>query len=69
MAMSERNADEGTELQRLYAEYAAAVNDALAVAQSEGMFSEAFLEADGRAGQVRRRIREIGGLAGEHWMT
>ena len=69
MAMSERNAHERTELQCLYAEYAVAVNRALAVAQTEGMFSQAFLEADGRAGEVRRRIREIGGLAGEHWMT
>lgn len=47
MAMSERNAHERTELQCLYAEYAVAVNRALAVAQ--GMFSQAFLEADGRA--------------------
>ncbi len=55
-------------LQRLYAEYVAAINRAGDVCAAKGMASSEFLEADKAAGAIRRLILEIRG-DGEHWMA
>lgn len=61
--------EEGSELKRLYAEHAAATNQAAAILASRGMESPEFAEADKIVGILWRRIREIFGTANQHWMT
>jgi hypothetical protein len=61
--------EEGAELQRLYREHAAATETAVAVLAARGMDSPEFAEADKAAGVIWRRMREILGDAGKHWMS
>jgi hypothetical protein len=61
--------EEAAEFQRLYAEYAAAMVNALAILRAKGMSSEEFRQADAAAGALRARIRELQGTAGKHWMA
>ncbi len=61
--------EDGAELQRLYAEHAAATQRAFAVLASKGMEAPEFLEADRAVGDLWRRIRAILGTADRDWMA
>jgi hypothetical protein len=61
--------EEAAELKRLYANLADASKNANAVLRKSGMASVAFLEADKQLGAIVRRIKEIHGVAGNHWMA
>jgi|HubBroStandDraft_6_1064221.scaffolds.fasta_scaffold44021_6 hypothetical protein len=51
--------EEGAELKRLYADFAAASERARIILATEGMESPRFFEADKATGAIWRRIREI----------
>ena len=59
--------DEQSELDRLITEHDAAVKHTAAIAAMHGMGSSAFREADEKAGELYRRIREILGTTSEDW--
>jgi hypothetical protein len=61
--------EEGAELKRLYADLAHASRRATAILRTSGMTSAAFLTADREVTRIIKRIKEIRGLAGKHWMT
>jgi hypothetical protein len=61
--------EEGAELKRLYAEHSAASKNAGTILATEGMDSPRFAEADKAVGVIWRRIREILGTSGSHWMA
>jgi hypothetical protein len=69
MAKSVITPEEGAELERLRREYAAATQRAIMAIASQGMDSEAFVKADAEAGAAVKRIKEILGVAGRHWMA
>jgi hypothetical protein len=69
MAKTVLSPEDGAELQRLYQEHAATNQKTAAVLASKGMDSPEFAEADKAAGAIGRRIREILGNAGKHWMS
>jgi hypothetical protein len=60
---------EAAELSRLQAEYEIAKSRADAALIQYGMDSVEFSAADQAVGQVWRRIRQIEGLADQHWMS
>jgi hypothetical protein len=58
------------EVARLHAEFVEAVRMAGEVGQIEGWDSQAFLEADLRAGEIRRRLLVAAGHPTDrHWMS
>jgi hypothetical protein len=61
--------EEGEELKRLYKEHADATAYACEVLLARGMESREFLDADNVVGEKWRRIREILGDGGKHWMA
>jgi hypothetical protein len=61
--------EEEAELKRLRFQYAAATKRALRAIMGEGMSSRAFREADEEAGLAARRIKQILGTPGKHWMA
>jgi hypothetical protein len=61
--------EEGVELDQLKARYLAATKQAMDALRVKGMDSDAFLKADGEAGAAMKRIKEILGLTGKHWMA
>jgi hypothetical protein len=61
--------EDGAELKRLYADLVVATRKASAVLRAAGMESQAFLKADKEVGIIVRRIKEIRGIAGKHWMA
>lgn len=61
--------DEGAELKRLYADLSHASRRATAILRTSGMTSAAFLKADREVTRIIKRIKEIRGLAGKHWMA
>jgi hypothetical protein len=60
--------EKAEEYKRLYAEYDAATTKAHAVLIAKGMASDEFAQADAAVGQLWRRLRELQGMAGKHWM-
>jgi hypothetical protein len=69
MAKSVITPEEGAELERLKGVYLAATRRAMDAIRIQGMDSDAFAKADGEAGDAMRRMKEILGLAGKHWMA
>jgi hypothetical protein len=63
------SSEQGAEVNRLYAEYAAATRRAAAVLASKGMEAPEFLVADRAAGDLWRRIRVILGTADRDWLA
>jgi hypothetical protein len=61
--------EEDGELKRLYADLAHASRRATANLRVSGMTSAAFLRADREVTRIVKRIKEIRGLAGKHWMA
>jgi hypothetical protein len=61
--------DEDAELKRLYADLAHASRRATVILRMSGLTSEAFLRADRDVTRIVKRIKEIRGLAGKHWMA
>jgi len=61
--------EEDAELKRLYADLAHASRRATVNLRMSGMTSEAFLRADREITRIAKRIKEIRGLAGKHWMA
>jgi len=57
------------ELNHLMPQYHAAMRHELAVAQTHGLESPEFREAHEKAGRLHRKIRELYGTTGEHWMA
>jgi hypothetical protein len=57
------------ELKRLYADLAHASRRATAFLRTSGMTSAAFLRADREVTRIVKRIKEIRGLTGKHWMA
>jgi hypothetical protein len=57
------------ELKRLYADLAHASRRATAILRTSGMTSGAFLKADREVRRIVKRIKEIRGLTGKHWMA
>ena len=60
---------EDAELKRLYADLAHASRRATVILRMSGMTSETFLRADREVTRIVKRIKEIRGLAGKHWMA
>jgi hypothetical protein len=56
------------ELKRLYADLAHA-SRATAFLRTSGMTSAAFLRANREVTRIVKRIKEIRGLTGKHWMA
>lgn len=69
MAKSVITPEEGAELERLKAVYLAATRRAMDAIRLQVMDSAAFAKADGEAGDAMRRMKEILGLTGKHWMA
>jgi hypothetical protein len=61
--------EEDAELKRLYADLAHASRRAAAILRMSGMTSAAFLRADREVTRIVKRIKEIRGPAGKHWMA
>ena len=61
--------EEDAELKRLYADLAHASRRGTVNLRMSGMTSEAFLRADREITRIAKRIKEIRGLAGKHWMA
>jgi hypothetical protein len=61
--------EEDAELKRLYADLAHASRRATANLRVSGMTSAAFLRADREVTRIVKRIKEIRGVAGKHWMA
>jgi hypothetical protein len=61
--------EEGAELKRLYADLAHASRRATAYLRTSGMTSADFLRSDREVTRIIKRIKEIRGLAGKHWMS
>jgi hypothetical protein len=57
------------ELKRLYADLAHASRRATAFLRTSGITSAAFLKADREITRIVKRIKEIRGLTGKHWMA
>ena len=57
------------ELKRLYADLADASRRATAFLRASGMTSTAFLRADREVTRIVKRIKEVRGLTGKHWMA
>jgi hypothetical protein len=60
--------EEGAELKRLYATLPVASRKAKVALLRGGMTSESFRKADQEVSGIVRRIKEILGLTGKHWM-
>ena len=63
------NPEDDAELKRLYADLAHASRRATANLRVSGLTSAAFLTADREVTRIVKRIKEIRGLAGKHWMA
>jgi hypothetical protein len=63
------NAEKADEFERLYQEYAKAIRYAASVLRVKSMESEEFRKADGAAGDLWVKLRELQGMAGKHWMA
>jgi hypothetical protein len=61
--------EENAELKRLYADLAHASRRATVIFRMSGMTSADFLRADREITRIVKRIKEIRGLAGKHWMV
>lgn len=63
--------EQSAELEQLREEYIAATARAAAaiVGAAGGMASDAFLEAEAETAAIVRRIKEIRGTTGKHWMS
>jgi hypothetical protein len=61
--------EEAAELQHLYSEFVAASQHAAQTLRAKGINSPDFREADRATGVIWRRLREILGTAGSHWMA
>ena len=61
--------DEAAELRRLYKDLSVATTKVNVVLQTLGMELKAFIEADRKVSAIVRRIKEIHGVAGKHWMA
>jgi hypothetical protein len=61
--------EEDAELKRLYADLAHASRRATVILRMSGLTSEAFLRADRDVARIVKRIKEIRGLTGKHWMA
>ena len=57
------------ELKRLYADLAHASRRATAFLRTSGMTSAAFLRSDREVTRIVKRIKEVHGPAGKHWMA
>jgi hypothetical protein len=57
------------ELKRLYADLAHASRRATAFLRTSGITSAAFLRADREVARIVKRIKEVRGLTGKHWMA
>jgi hypothetical protein len=60
--------EQRAELKNLEEKRIAANERARAAAGTSGLSSEAFLKADAEEAEIIRRIKEIRGTAGSHWM-
>jgi hypothetical protein len=67
MAKSVITPEEGAELEALKSEYLAATRRAADAMQAHD--SEAFVRADAVTSVIVRRVKEILGTAGQHWMA
>jgi hypothetical protein len=61
--------EKAEEYKRLYAEHAAATAKAHAVLVAKGMGSDEFAQADAASTELWRRLRELQGMGGKHWMA
>ena len=61
--------EQRAELKRLYAELAIAARKANTILMMAGIDSEIFLKADGEVTRLIRRIKEVHGVSGKHWMA
>ena len=61
--------EEGAELKQLEQDYLDAHRRARDAVVTEGMSSEAYLKADAETARIMRRIKEIRGTSGKHWMA
>jgi hypothetical protein len=61
--------EEDAEVRRLYADLAHASRRATAFLRTSGMTSAAFLRADREVTRIVKRIKEMRGLIGKHWMA
>jgi hypothetical protein len=61
--------DEGAELKRLRREHVATEREARIILRRFGMDSRQFQRADARTNELWRRIRELDGTVGQHWMA
>ena len=69
MARSVISPEEGEELTRLYADLASASAEANKILRKSGMHSPVFFDADKKVSIIIRRIKEILGVARQHWMA
>jgi hypothetical protein len=69
--MSQRilSPEEGEELNRLSREHEASVLRTRGILARHGMTSPEFAEADRADGARYKRIRELQGMSGKHWMA
>jgi hypothetical protein len=68
MARAILTPEEAVKLRSLWRQYKAALDRSLEAAETEGMESAAFKEAHDESGEARRKIRELLGTTGQHWM-
>lgn len=61
--------EEAEEFKRLYDEYPRVSQHAAELLGRHGMESKEFREADAAVGDLWRRLRELQGMAGKHWMA
>jgi hypothetical protein len=61
--------EDGERLKRLYREHATAKEAEKAALQQFGMESREFAQADAKTNELWRRIRELDGTVGRHWMA
>lgn len=69
MAKEFMTPEQGAERAGLYEDLEIARRLTLAVVATEGMDSAAYLAADAREAAILRRIQEIEGTTGKHWMA
>jgi hypothetical protein len=65
MAKTVLTPEEGAELRKLQQDYIAAT---ARTAAAIGVSEEAFVKADAETAAIVRRIKEILGTSGQHWM-
>ena len=68
MRKSPLTPEEARELERLWKQYKAALDRAMKAVATDGLESPAFLDAHKENIEAYRKIQEILGGTGQHWM-